>query len=269
MERITESASPHRHLETWSVADLIRTMNQEDATVHLAVQQALPQIERLIERVVAAMETGGRLFYIGAGTSGRLGILDASECPPTFGVPAHWVNGLIAGGDPAIRKAVEGAEDDPDLAWTDLQAYDISSLDVVIGLAASGTTPYVVSGLKACQQHGVLTGCITCNPGSPLAQASDYPIEVITGPEFISGSTRLKAGTAQKMVLNMITTATMIRLGRVRDNRMVDMQLSNQKLIERGTLILMREMHWSEEEARAKLLEAGSVRRALLNAREA
>ncbi|MCF8236733.1 MAG: N-acetylmuramic acid 6-phosphate etherase [Saprospiraceae bacterium] len=269
MERITESASPHRHLETWSVIELIRGMNQEDATVHLAVERALPQIEKLIERVVTSLEKGGRLFYIGAGTSGRLGILDASECPPTFGVPAHWVNGLIAGGDQAIRRAVEGAEDDPGLAWSDLLAHDVCTLDVVIGLAASGTTTYVVTGLAACREHGIQTGCITCNPESPLAASCDFPIEVVTGPEFISGSTRLKAGTAQKMVLNMITTATMIRLGRVEDNRMVDMHLSNQKLVERGTRILMRELDLTEEQAVAQLLEAGSVRKALLNARGA
>ncbi len=267
MERVTESASPHRHLETWSVGELIRTMNEEDASVHKAVEEALPQIEKLVEQVISALEKGGRLFYIGAGTSGRLGILDASECPPTFGVPASWVNGIIAGGDQAIRKAVEGAEDDPGLAWFDLQSYDVCTLDVVIGLAASGTTPYVVSGLTTCREQGILTGCITCNPDSLLAHSCDFPIAVVTGPEFISGSTRLKAGTAQKMVLNMITTATMIRLGRVQDNRMVDMQLSNQKLVERGTNILMRELNLSEEQARTQLLAAGSVRKALLNAR--
>lgn len=269
MERITESASPHRHLETWSVHDLIGAMNREDATVHLAVERALPQIEALVTAVVSHMEKGGRLFYIGAGTSGRLGVLDASECPPTFGVPADWVNGLIAGGDSAIRKAVEGAEDDNNLAWSDLQAHQITSLDVVIGIAASGTTPYVVAGLNACRSQGIVTGCISCNPGSPVATAADFPIEVVTGPEFVSGSTRLKAGTAQKMVLNMITTATMIKLGRVQDNRMVDMKLANQKLVERGTLMLVNELGLTAEEAKTKLLEAGSVRQAIINARKA
>ncbi len=269
MERITESASPHRHLETWSVHALITAMNREDATVHLAVEKALPQIEALVTIVVSCMERGGRLFYIGAGTSGRLGILDASECPPTFGVPADWVNGLIAGGDSAIRQAVEGAEDDAQLAWSDLQACQIHSGDVVIGIAASGTTPYVVSGLEACRSEGIITGCITCNPGSPVANSADFPVEVVTGPELVSGSTRLKAGTAQKMVLNMISTATMIRLGRVLDNRMVDMKLANQKLVERGTLMLMQEMGLTESDARTKLFEAGSVRQALLNGRKA
>lgn len=266
MERITESDSPHRHLETWSVRDLIVAMNGEDATVHRAVERALPQIEKLITAVIERMEMGGRLFYIGAGTSGRLGILDASECPPTFGVPADWVNGLIAGGDTAIRRAVEGAEDDPQLAWKDLQASQIHTLDIVVGIAASGTTPYVVAGLEACRSRGIATGCITCNPEAPVTTVADFPVVVVTGPEFVSGSTRLKAGTAQKMVLNMITTATMIRLGRVKDNRMVDMHLANQKLIERGTRMLMNELALPEEEARRQLLSAGSVRQAMINA---
>lgn len=269
MDRITESASPHRHLETWSVHDLIAAMNREDATVHVAVERALPQIEALVSAVVSHMEKGGRLFYIGAGTSGRLGILDASECPPTFGVPSDWVNGLIAGGDSAIRKAVEGAEDDNNLAWSDLQKEQLSKLDVVVGIAASGTTPYVVSGLRMCRSNGIITGCITCNPESPVAREADFPIEVITGPEFVSGSTRLKAGTAQKMVLNMITTATMIKLGRVQDNRMVDMKLANQKLVERGTLMLVNEFGFTAEEAKTKLLEAGSVRQAIINVQQA
>lgn len=263
MEKITEQPSPHRHLETWSSKDILKAMNDEDRSVPLAVGQALPQIEALVEAVVAALERGGRLFYIGAGTSGRLGILDASECPPTFGVPADWVTGLIAGGDSAIRKAVEGAEDSQTLAWEDLQRAGVSPGDVVVGIAASGTTPYVVHGLLACREHGVVTGCITCNPGSPVAHAAELPVEVITGPEFLTGSTRLKAGTAQKLVLNMITTAAMIRLERVKDNRMVDMQLTNAKLVARGTAILMQELGLPEEEARLRLLTAGSVRRAM------
>ena len=264
MERVTESPSHHRHLEKKSISELIEAMNQEDATVHLAVKKALPQIEALIARIVSSLESGGRLFYIGAGTSGRLGILDASECPPTFGVPDDWVNGLIAGGDRAIRKAVEGAEDSEELAWSDLSESGACHLDVVVGIAASGTTPYVVAGLRDCRLQGITTGCITCNPQSPLATEADFPIEVVTGPELVTGSTRLKAGTAQKMVLNMITTSVMIRLGRVKDHRMVDMQLSNQKLIERGTRILMNELKLTQEEARAKLLAEGSVRKALL-----
>lgn len=267
MDRITESPSPHRHLETLDVDDLLSAMNAEDAGVHSAVASALPAIGALIRAVVRQMETGGRLFYIGAGTSGRLGVLDASECPPTFGVPPDWVIGMIAGGDQAIRQAVEGAEDDPGLAWSDLEAREVCALDFVIGIAASGTTPYVVSGLAECRERGIPTGCITCNPGSPLAARADFPVEVVTGPEFITGSTRLKAGTAQKMVLNMISTCVMIRLGRVKDNQMVDMQLTNRKLVERGTTILMREFGIPEAEARERLLAHGSVRKALLSGR--
>ncbi|MCB0695486.1 MAG: N-acetylmuramic acid 6-phosphate etherase [Saprospiraceae bacterium] len=267
MKKITEEPSPYRHLETWSVGDLIQAMNREDARVHEAVAMALPQVRNLVEALVSRMERGGRLFYIGAGTSGRLGVLDASECPPTFGVPDHWVNGLIAGGDQAIRKAVEGAEDSHDLAWQDLLEKGVSTLDLVVGIAASGTTPYVVSGLATCRANGIATGCVTCNPGSPVAAQADFPIEVITGPEFVSGSTRLKAGTAQKMVLNMITTATMIRLGRVQDNRMVDMQLANQKLVDRGTRMIMEALGLSEEKARELLLEKGSVRQVFIDHR--
>lgn len=263
MEKITETPSPHRHLETWTTGEILRAMNTEDLTVPAAVARALPQIEALVEVVVAALEKGGRLFYIGAGTSGRLGVLDASECPPTFGVPDTWVTGLIAGGDRAIRKAVEGAEDNVTLAWEDLSDAGVSQGDVVVGIAASGTTPYVVHGLLACRQHGIVTGSVTSNPGSPVSLSAEYPVEVITGPEFLTGSTRLKAGTAQKLVLNMISTASMIRLGRVLDNRMVDMQLTNAKLVARGTAILMEELGISEAEARRRMLEAGSVRAVL------
>lgn len=264
MSRITESDSPHRHLETLSIEELLYRMNTEDATVASAVHKAIPAITRLVETITASMEKGGRLYYIGAGTSGRLGILDASECPPTFGVPEDWVVGLIAGGDQAIRRAVEGAEDDTHLAWQELLAAGVSSLDVVVGLAASGTTPYVVAGLEQCRSNGIFTACITCNPDSPLARVAHVAVEVITGPEFISGSTRLKAGTAQKMVLNMISTATMIRLGRVLDNRMVDMQLANEKLVGRGTRMIVEALGVSEEAARELLLQAGSVRSVLM-----
>jgi len=214
-------------------------MNKEDQTVPQAVAKAIPQIEALVAAVVEKMKQGGRLFYIGAGTSGRLGVVDASECPPTFGVPHDMVIGLIAGGDSAIRRAVEFAEDDEQLAWKDLQAYQIDTLDVVVGIAASGTTPYVVNGMKTCQSNNIMTACITCNPKSPMATYADFPIEVIVGPEFVTGSTRMKSGTAQKLVLNMLSTSVMIRLGRVVDNKMVDMQLSNNKLVDRGTKMVM------------------------------
>jgi N-acetylmuramic acid 6-phosphate etherase len=263
MPSITESDSPHRHLESLSVQELLHRMNEEDATVAAAVRRVLPAVTRLVEVVVTRMEAGGRLYYIGAGTSGRLGILDASECPPTFGVPADWVVGLIAGGDTAIRRAVEGAEDDTRQAWVDLQAAGIVSLDTVIGIAASGTTPYVVAGLHCCREQGIFTGAITCNPDTPLARAANVAVEVITGPEFITGSTRLKAGTAQKMVLNMITTATMIRLGRVLDNRMVDMQPTNQKLEARGVRMIMETLGVDADTARLLLQDAGSVRAAI------
>ncbi len=263
MQKITEQPSPYRHLEQMSVGELLRHINEEDKTVPIAVERAIPAIERFVEVLVEKMNEGGRLFYIGAGTSGRLGILDASECPPTFGVPDSWVVGIISGGDTAIRKAVEFAEDDPSQAWNDLKRYFINEQDVVVGIAASGTTPYVVGGLKACQEHGILTGCITSNPNAPISQYADFPIEVITGPEFVTGSTRMKAGTAQKLVLNMISTTAMIRLGRVLDNKMVDMQLSNAKLVERGAKILMNALHLSYDEAQKLLLQYGSVRKAL------
>jgi len=246
-----------------SVTELLTNINQEDKTVPFAIEKAIPQIEPLVAAIVEKMKAGGRLFYIGAGTSGRLGIVDASECPPTFGVSEDWVIGLIAGGDGAIRKAVEFAEDNTNLAWEDLQSYSISDQDVVVGIAASGTTPYVVHGLQKCQQEQIITGCITCNPDAPISTYSNYPIEVIVGPEFVTGSTRMKAGTAQKLVLNMISTSVMIQLGRVVDNKMVDMQLSNNKLVDRGTKMIMNASNLSYEDANKALLKYGSVRRAI------
>lgn len=263
MEKITESDSLYRHLEQRGTRELLEIMNREDRKVPGAVRKVIPDIEELVEQIVPKMEDGGRLFYIGAGTSGRLGILDASECPPTFGVPHDMVIGMIAGGDTAIRKAVEHAEDDIAQAWKDLSVYEVDEKDVVVGIAASGTTPYVVGGIKDCNDHGIITGGITCNPGSPLAEAAKYPIVPVVGPEVVTGSTRMKSGTAQKLVLNMISTAVMIRLGRVEDHRMVDMQLSNNKLWERATKILMHQLDISKEEARKLLEEKGSVRAAL------
>lgn len=265
MEKITESASPYRHLEKMSVRDLLENINREDQTVPLAVQKALPQIEALVVSIVPKMREGGRLFYIGAGTSGRLGVLDASEIPPTFGAPPEWVVGIIAGGDRAIRNPVEHAEDSATQAWLDLQAWQPDTLDTVVGIAASGTTPYVVSGLRACREHGIATGCITCNPGAPLIAEADFPVLAVVGPEFVTGSSRMKAGTAQKLILNMITTSVMIQLGRVQDNKMVDMKLSNTKLIDRGTRMIVQSTGLEYEAAKALLLEHGSVRKALLS----
>jgi N-acetylmuramic acid 6-phosphate etherase len=250
-------------LEKKSVAQLLYLMNQEDRKVPEAISAILPQIEALVCVIVEKISQGGRLFYIGAGTSGRLGILDASECPPTFGVPQDLVIGIIAGGDEAIRKAVEFAEDSPIEAWLDLQSHDIGVKDVVIGIAASGRTPYVVEGLKSCQSKGIVTGCITCNLNSPIIQNADHPIAVDVGPEFLTGSTRLKAGTAQKLILNMITTTSMIQLGHVQDNKMVDMQLSNNKLVERGIKMLMDFGNVSKEKAIELINTHGSVRAAL------
>lgn len=261
--RTTEQSSKYEHLEKMSVAELLRNINTEDKTVPLAIEKALPQIEKLTEKVTAQLKLGGRLFYIGAGTSGRLGIVDASECPPTFGVPFDLVIGIIAGGDTAIRKAVEFAEDDKNQAWKDLSSYNINSNDIVIGIAASGTTPYVIGGLEMCNKNGIATGCITCNSGSPLAQAAQYPVEAVTGAEFVTGSSRMKAGTAQKLVLNMISTTAMIQLGRVKGNKMVDMQLSNHKLVNRGIRMLIDELNISEEEATALLNEHKNVRTAI------
>ncbi len=257
---ITESSSPYEHLEQMSVSELLQNMNREDQSVPLAVAKILPVLEKLVLEVVTRMKQGGRLFYIGAGTSGRLGILDASECPPTFGVPDDWVIGIIAGGDKAIRKAVEHAEDDAEQAWKDLMHHQINKLDTVVGIAASGRTPYVIGGVSQARAKGLLTACITCNSGSALARAVAFPLEVVVGAEFVTGSTRLKAGTAQKLVLNMLSTAVMIQLGRVKGNKMVDMQLSNQKLIDRGAKMIVEELDITYQEAKTLLLRHGSVR---------
>ena len=265
MNKVTEADSHYDSLEQMSTVDLLHNINNEDEKVARIVKQQIPSIVSLIEVIVEKLQLGGRLFYLGAGTSGRLGILDASECPPTFGVSHDLVIGLIAGGDSAIRKAVEFAEDNNELGWEDLKKYDVSNNDVVVGIAASGTTPYVVGALKRCQEHNVITGCITCNLNSPLSTHSDYPIEVIVGPEFVTGSTRMKAGTAQKLVLNMITTSSMIKLGKVLGNKMVDMQLSNNKLVDRGTKMIMDKKSISSEKAKELLLKHGSVREAIKN----
>jgi N-acetylmuramic acid 6-phosphate etherase len=259
----TESDSHYDSLEQMPVHELLTSINQEDKSVPLAVEQAIPQIERLVNATVERLRAGGRLFYIGAGTSGRLGIVDASECPPTYGVPHGMVIGIIAGGDGAIRKAVEFAEDDTNQAWKDLQEHSITDKDIVVGIAASGTTPYVIGGLEACRRQGIATGCIVCNSNSAVAAAADHPVEVITGPEFVTGSTRMKAGTAQKLVLNMLTTTTMIQLGHVKGNKMVDMQLSNTKLVERGTRMIMDELQLTKPEAAALLKKYGNVRAAI------
>jgi N-acetylmuramic acid 6-phosphate etherase len=256
----TESSSNHNNLENKSISELLFGMNQEDRSVPEAVALALPEIEKLIAEIVSKMKDGGRLFYMGAGTSGRLGIVDASECPPTFGVDFGRVIGLIAGGDGAIRKAVEFAEDSEEQGWVDLQAYNITTKDMVVGIAASGRTPYVVGALKKCNEEGISTGCVVCNAGSAVAAVSKFPIEVVVGPEFVTGSTRLKSGTAQKLVLNMLTTCTFIQLGHVKGNKMVDMQLSNYKLVDRGTRMVMEETGLNAEEAKALLLKEGSVR---------
>jgi len=262
-EMITESVPSFHHLEKMSVSELLTTINHEDAKVHLAVRKALSQIAPLVEQLIERMKKGGRLFYIGAGTSGRLGVLDASELPPTFGVPDNLVFGLIAGGDAALRKAVEAAEDDPEKAWEELLTYNLTIKDTVIGIAASGTTPYVIGGVKRARENGLLTGCITCNPNSKLAEVAEYPVEAIAGPEIISGSTRLKAGTAQKMILNMITTTVMIKLKRVKGNKMIYMQLTNKKLVRRGIRMLVEELNISCEKAKQLLLTHGSVKKAL------
>lgn len=260
---ITESSSNFDNLEKMSVNELLTNINQEDSKVHVAVREAIPQIEKLITLIVKRMQKGGRIFYLGAGTSGRLGVLDASEVPPTFGVPDTMVIGLIAGGETALRKAVESAEDDPDKAWKELEIFNINTKDTVVGIAASGTTQYVIGGLRKAKESGILTGCITCNPGSKIVEVAEVPIVVVVGPEFITGSTRLKAGTAQKMVLNMITTTVMIKLGRIKGNKMVNMQLTNKKLIERGTRMIVEELSIQREAARILLIQQGSVRKAL------
>ncbi|RYZ24165.1 MAG: N-acetylmuramic acid 6-phosphate etherase [Chitinophagaceae bacterium] len=262
--RITESASPHRHLEQRSAEELLRLINDEDQGVPAAVAKAIPQITSFVEAAAVKMLAGGRLFYVGAGTSGRLGILDASECPPTYGVPAGLVVGIIAGGTHAIQNAVEGAEDDAAQGWKDLEAHHITDLDVVLGIAASGTTPYVIGALEACRERDIITGSLCCNPGAPLSAAAQFPIEVVVGPEVVTGSTRMKSGTAQKLVLNMVSTTLMIRLGRVEDNKMVNMKLANKKLVDRGVQMLMERSGIADYgEARDILLQHGSVKKAL------
>ena len=263
MDRITESTSNHDHLDKMSTHELLSGINQEDQTVALAVQQIIPAIESFIDACLPRMQAGGRLFYMGAGTSGRLGVVDASECPPTFGVDHGVVVGLIAGGDNAIRKAVEFAEDSQTQGWEDLQAHSINNNDTVVGIAASGTTPYVIHAIKQANQHGLLTGAISCNPNSPLEQIAQHPMTAIVGPEFVTGSTRMKSGTAQKLILNMISTALMIKLGHVKGNRMVDMQLSNNKLVDRGTKMVQKSLNISYDQANQLLKEHGSVRKAI------
>lgn len=263
-EKITEQESSYDHLEKMTIGELLVAINNEDKTVPLAVEKALPQIEKLLDAVSDKMLMGGRLFYIGAGTSGRLGVLDASECPPTYGVPPGLVVGIIAGGDHALTNPVEHAEDDKKQGWKDLQHHDISDKDVVVGIAASGTTPYVIAALEECNKNNIVTGSISCNPGSPISDVAQFPIEVIVGPEFVTGSTRMKSGTAQKLVLNMISTVAMIQLGRVEGNRMVNMQLTNEKLVDRGTKMVMNQTGINNyEQAKTLLLENGSVKKAI------
>ena len=262
---ITESSSKYQHLEQMPLHELLQNINKEDKTVPEAIEKALPQIEKLAAAILDKMKNGGRLFYIGAGTSGRLGIVDASECPPTFGVPQGLVVGIIAGGDAAIRKAVEFAEDNEQQAWIDLNQYQISDKDVVVGIAASGRTPYVIGGLQQCNNNNILTGCIVCNPDSAVAEVATLPVEVVVGAEFVTGSTRMKAGTAQKLVLNMISTSVMIQLGRVKGNKMVDMQLSNLKLVDRGVKMIVDELNIDYSEAEILLQKHGSVRDAIKN----
>jgi N-acetylmuramic acid 6-phosphate etherase len=262
--KVTEQPSNYRHLEKMTVEEIIININNEDKLVPVAVEKAIPQIEKLTSVISDKMLAGGRLFYIGAGTSGRLGIIDASECPPTYGVPYGLVIGIIAGGEKAITQAVEFAEDSKEEGWLDLQKHFISDKDVVIGLAASGTTPYVIGALEQCRKRGIITGSISCNPNAPVSHAADYPVEVVVGPEFVTGSTRMKSGTAQKLVLNMISTAVMIQLGRVEDNKMVNMQLTNIKLVDRGVKMVMEQLSLNNYEvAKDLLLKHGSVKKAV------
>ena len=265
MKKTTESDSNYDGLDKMSTADLLTNINREDKTVAFSVEDQIPQIEQLINVIVPKMKIGGRLFYLGAGTSGRLGVIDASECPPTFGVDNGLVIGIMAGGDKAMRKAVEFAEDSRELGWNDLSEHAINTNDVVLGIAASGTTPYVIAALKKCQEENITTACIVCNAYSPVSKVSDYPIEVVVGPEFVTGSTRMKSGTAQKLVLNMISTSVMIKLGKVKGNKMVDMHLSNKKLVDRGTKMLMQEIGVEYETANDLLNQFGSVRNAVDN----
>ena len=265
MKKTTELDSNYYGLDKMSVSEILLNINREDKTVANSVEKQISKIEKLVDAIVLKMQIGGRLFYIGAGTSGRLGIVDASECPPTFGVDQGLVIGLMAGGDKAMRKAVEFAEDDIELGWKVLSEHNINANDVVVGIAASGTTPYVIGSLKKCQEHKITTACIVCNEGSPVSEVSDIAIEVVVGPEFVTGSTRMKSGTAQKLVLNMISTSVMIKLGKVKGNKMVDMQLSNNKLVDRGTKMIMKEIAVDYKTANALLTEFGSVRNALSN----
>jgi len=260
---MTEQPSNYDALEKMETLELLTNINNEDKGVALVIEKAIPKLERFVNKAVTKMKNGGRLFYIGAGTSGRLGVLDASECPPTFGVSDDWIIGLIAGGDKALRKAVENAEDNSDQAWKDLQQFNINDKDIVLGIAASGTTPYVIGGLIRAKENSILTGSISCNENAPLSNVSDYPIELVVGPEFVTGSTRMKAGTAQKLALNMISTSIMIKLGRVRGNKMVDMQLSNKKLIERGKRMLMEELDIDQDLARQLLVKHKNIRKVL------
>ena len=262
-QKITESESLYDNLDQMSVRELLEGINNEDRKVAIAVGREIPKIEKLVTRIVERMRRGGRLFYIGAGTSGRLGVLDASEIPPTYGMPNTLVIGLIAGGDRALRNPVESAEDDLDKAWEELQQYHINTNDPLVGRAASGTTPYVIGALRKARSEGILTASISCNPDSPMAAEAEIAIEPVVGPEFVTGSTRMKSGTAQKMVLNMITTSTMIKLGRVKGNRMVNMQLTNQKLVDRGTRMIMEELRLDYEQSKNLLLLHGSVREAI------
>ena len=262
-QKITESESLYDNLDQMSVRELLEGINNEDRKVAIAVGREIPKIEKLVTRIVERMRRGGRLFYIGAGTSGRLGVLDASEIPPTYGMPNTLVIGLIAGGDRALRNPVESAEDDLDKAWEELQQYHINTNDTLVGIAASGTTPYVIGALRKARSEGILTASISCNPDSPMAAEAEIAIEPVVGPEFVTGSTRMKSGTAQEMVLNMITTSTMIKLGRVKGNRMVNMQLTNQKLVDRGTRMIMEELRLDYEQSKNLLLLHGSVREAI------
>jgi N-acetylmuramic acid 6-phosphate etherase len=263
-EKVTEAESRYHDLEKMSTKEILTGINREDRTVADAVEKVIPQIEQLVSAVTDKMLAGGRLFYIGAGTSGRLGVLDASEIPPTYGMPFDLIIGVIAGGETAIRRPVENAEDDGEQGWLDLLQYDVSDKDIVVGIAASGATPYVTGALEECRKRGIPTGCIVCNPGSLVAAAADYPIEVIVGPEFVTGSTRMKSGTAQKLVLNMLSTTVMIRIGRVEDNKMVNMQLTNSKLVDRGTRMVMEATGLTDyERARELLLKSGSVKKAV------
>jgi len=264
LQKITEQPSKYRHLQKMSIHELLVSINKEDQTVPMVVETAIPQIEKLANTITDRLLAGGRLFYIGAGTSGRLGVVDASECPPTYGVPYGLVIALIAGGEKAITQAVENAEDSAEQGWNDLEKHFASDKDVVVGLAASGTTPYVIGALTECKKRDIATGCIVCNPGSPIAALANFPVEVVVGPEFVSGSTRMKSGTAQKLVLNMLSTSVMIKLGRVEDNRMVNMQLTNEKLVDRGIKMIMEALPTSDyEKAKQLLLANGSVKKAL------